>query len=136
MLTTDFTEVPENLQIYRNIICLTLISLPVPKGQYQCFATNEWGTATTNSVFVRKSVLNNFKDVPPKTLSAEEGSPYALECDPPDGWPNPSVYWMRQGQYRLKRINSSRYILAIINFPIRKKLRSHLYLTWAIFNFF
>lgn len=31
-------------------------------GQYQCFAENEHGTATSNSVFVRKAELNSFKD--------------------------------------------------------------------------
>ena len=77
-------------------------------GQYQCFATNEWGTATTNSVFVRKSELNNFKDEPPRTMSVEEGAPFGVECDAPDGWPKPSVYWMLQGQNWLKTINSSR----------------------------
>lgn len=35
-------------------------------GQYQCFAENEHGTATSNSVFVRKAELNNFKDEPVK----------------------------------------------------------------------
>ena len=86
------------------------IIFPCITGQYQCFAKNEWGTATTNSVFIRKSELNNFKDEPPKTLSVEEGAPYGIECDSPDGWPNPSVYWMLQGQNWLKTINSSRYI--------------------------
>ncbi|TRY75568.1 hypothetical protein TCAL_04520 [Tigriopus californicus] len=77
-------------------------------GQYQCFATNEWGTATTNSVFVRKSELNNFKDEPPKTETVEEGLPFGIVCSSPDGWPPPSVYWMLQGQNWLKTINSSR----------------------------
>ena len=86
------------------------IIFPCITGQYQCFAKNEWGTATTNSVFIRKSELNNFKDEPPKTLSVEEGAPYGIECDSPDGWPNPSVYWMLQGQNWLKTINSSRYV--------------------------
>ena len=31
-------------------------------GQYQCFAENEHGIATSNSVFVRKAELNSFKD--------------------------------------------------------------------------
>ena len=35
-------------------------------GQYQCFAENEYGTATSNSVFVRKAELNSFKDEQPK----------------------------------------------------------------------
>ena len=59
-------------------------------------------------MFVRKSYLGSFKDEPPKTVAVEEGNPYGLECDSPDGWPNPSVYWMLQGQNWLKTINSSR----------------------------
>jgi hypothetical protein len=35
-------------------------------GQYQCFAENEHGVATSNSVFVRKAELNAFKDEPAK----------------------------------------------------------------------
>jgi len=65
-------------------------------GQYQCFAYNEWGTATTNSVFLRKAELNSFKEEEPKTVPAEEGQPWKLACSPPDGWPKPHVYWMLQ----------------------------------------
>lgn len=64
-------------------------------GQYQCFAENEHGVATSNSVFVRKSELNSFKDEPPQTKIANEGSPFHLTCIPPDGWPKPTLYWMR-----------------------------------------
>lgn len=78
-------------------------------GQYQCFATNEFGVATSNSVFVRKSDLNSFKEEPALTLAAQEGSPFSLRCQPPDGWPKPSVYWMMQNSGgSLKSINSSR----------------------------
>lgn len=65
-------------------------------GQYQCFAENEWGTATSNSAFVRKAELNSFKDEVPQTLMADEGKPFKLTCQPPDGWPKPSVYWLIQ----------------------------------------
>lgn len=60
-------------------------------GQYQCFAENEHGTATSNSVFVRKAELNTFKDEQPKTVTANEGDPFKLQCQPPDGWPKPKV---------------------------------------------
>ncbi|QQP38168.1 Neuroglian, partial [Caligus rogercresseyi] len=63
--------------------------------QYQCFATNEWGTATSNSVYVRKSELNNFSDEPPKTKTVEEGEPFGIPCISPTGWPKPSVYWLK-----------------------------------------
>ena len=45
---------------------------------------------------MRKSELNNFKDEPPRTVSVDEGKPYGIDCDSPDGWPPPSVYWMLQ----------------------------------------
>ncbi|XP_068626335.1 neuroglian isoform X1 [Battus philenor] len=83
-------------------------------GQYQCFAYNEWGTATSNSVFVRKAELNSFKeaDGPQQTITAQEGFPFKLTCEPPDGHPSPNVYWMLQGdQGQLKTINNSRMTL-------------------------
>lgn len=43
------------------------------------------------------------------TVSAQEGSPFSLRCQPPDGWPKPSVYWMMQNTNgALRSINSSR----------------------------
>lgn len=78
-------------------------------GQYQCFATNELGTATSNSVFVRKAELNSFKDEIPKTEYADEGKPHTLNCQPPDGWPKPYVYWLLQDKNgAIKSINNSR----------------------------
>ena len=61
-----------------------------------CFAENAHGIATSNSVFVRQSILNNFKEEPPITKTVEEGKPFTLPCEAPDGWPKPSVYWMIQ----------------------------------------
>lgn len=81
-------------------------------GQYQCFATNEWGTATSNSVFVRKAELNSFKEEQPLVMKANEGSPYKLTCHPPDGWPKPKVYWLLQDMGGgIKSINNSRMTL-------------------------
>ena len=65
-------------------------------GQYMCFAENAHGVATSNSVFVRQSYLNNFKELPPITKTVEEGKPFTLPCKAPDGRPKPSVNWMIQ----------------------------------------
>lgn len=81
-------------------------------GQYQCFAKNEYGIATSNSVFMRKAELNSFKTQSPLTLVGEEGKPFKLECNPPDGWPKPVVHWIylyTAGGF--KTINSSRLTL-------------------------
>lgn len=81
-------------------------------GQYQCFAENEHGIATSNSVFVRKAELNTFKDELPKTVTANEGDPFKLQCQPPDGWPKPNVYWLIQNtDGGIKSINNSRMTL-------------------------
>ncbi|KAK6624567.1 hypothetical protein RUM44_011426 [Polyplax serrata] len=78
-------------------------------GQYQCFAENTWGTATSNSVFVRKAELNAFRDEPPLTVNANEGEPFHLVCHPPDGWPKPNVYWLIQNSDGgIMSINNSR----------------------------
>ncbi|XP_046622366.1 neuroglian isoform X1 [Neodiprion virginianus] len=81
-------------------------------GQYQCIAENEWGTAISNSVFVRKAELNSFKDEPPRTENANEGDPFKLTCQPPDGWPKPKVDWLIQyTSSGIKSINNSRMTL-------------------------
>ncbi|XP_044586192.1 neuroglian isoform X1 [Cotesia glomerata] len=81
-------------------------------GQYQCFAVNEWGTATSNSVFVRKAELNGFQETEIKTVTANEGDPFHLTCSSPDGWPKPNVYWLLQDyQGNIKSINNSRMTL-------------------------
>ena len=100
-------------------------------GQYMCFAKNEWGTATSNSVFVRAAILNNFKvssivilskdcnitvklslilttvenlqEQPPITKTVEEGKPFKLPCEAPDGWPKPNIYWMIQVRMMVRR---------------------------------
>jgi len=63
-------------------------------GQYQCFAENAWGTATSKSVMVVKAELNSFKDEPKVYVEAQEGDPFRLVCHPPTGWPKPNVYWL------------------------------------------
>ena len=65
-------------------------------GAYTCYAKNDHGIAASNTVFVRQSTLNNFKEEPPITMSVEEGGPFKLPCQAPAGWPKPSVYWMIQ----------------------------------------
>lgn len=81
-------------------------------GQYQCFAKNEFGVATSNSVFVRKAELNSFseKDIEPITVQkAVEGQAFSLKCKPPDGWPKPIVNWLIQEHNGgIKTINNSR----------------------------
>lgn len=84
----------------------------VDLGQYQCFAENQYGIATSNSVFMRKAELNSFKTSLPISMTGVEGEPFKLTCQPPDGWPKPTVHWIyfyTNGGF--KTINSPRMTL-------------------------
>ena len=48
----------------------------------------------SNSVHVKESFLNSFREEPPTELEVREGEPLSLKCSPPNGYPNPQVYWM------------------------------------------
>lgn len=65
-------------------------------GQYQCFAENSWGIATSKSIMAVKSELHLFKHEPKTYIEAHEGEPFKLNCNPPIGWPKPKVYWFIQ----------------------------------------
>ncbi|XP_050520545.1 neuroglian isoform X2 [Daktulosphaira vitifoliae] len=81
-------------------------------GQYQCFAKNPWGIATSKSIMVVKAELNSFKDEPEAFLEAQEGEPFKLSCHPPTGWPKPNVYWLIQNtDGGIRSINNSRMTL-------------------------
>ena len=61
---------------------------------------------------MRRAELNSFKDTQPKSLIGEEGDPFKLECQPPDGWPKPTVYWViLYNADGFKSINNSRMTL-------------------------
>ncbi|XP_025205717.1 neuroglian-like isoform X1 [Melanaphis sacchari] len=79
------------------------------RGQYQCFAENVWGIATSKSVMVVKAELNSFDNEPNIYIDAQEGEPFKLTCHPPTGWPKPIVNWIiRVKDGGIKTADSSR----------------------------
>lgn len=81
----------------------------VDEGLYQCFATNIHGTSMSNAVFLRKSELNSFPDEHPQEMHVMEGSPLTLDCNPPTGYPKPTIFWIIQSfSGSLRSINNSR----------------------------
>ncbi|RWS22114.1 neuroglian-like protein, partial [Leptotrombidium deliense] len=63
-------------------------------GFYQCIAENEFGTSTTNVVNVRKTFLSKFEDEFPQIIDAIEGESLSIDCDRPDGYPRPELFWV------------------------------------------
>lgn len=81
----------------------------VDEGLYQCFATNIHGTALSNAVFLRKSELASFSNEDPQRLTVYEGQPLSIDCNPPTGYPKPSIFWyITSKSGALTSINSSR----------------------------
>lgn len=68
------------------------------EGVYQCFAKNKHGFASFKPHEVRKSFLDGFKDSSFHVIEAQLGQPLKFECEAPNGYPKPSVYWMIQVQ--------------------------------------
>lgn len=81
----------------------------IDEGLYQCFAENIHGKSVSNAVFLRKSELNSFPDEEPKESYVLEGDPLTLECNPPSGYPKPTIFWIVQSSSgALRSINNSR----------------------------
>ncbi|XP_063071451.1 neurofascin homolog (chicken) a [Engraulis encrasicolus] len=64
------------------------------EGEYQCFVTNDYGTAFSNKILLRvsKSPLWPKENLAPVLVS--EGSQLVLSCNPPPGLPPPFTFWM------------------------------------------
>ncbi|XP_064862124.1 neurofascin-like [Oncorhynchus nerka] len=64
------------------------------EGEYQCVATNEYGTAYSNKIHlhISKATLWPREVLEPVTVSV--GLPLVLDCSPPPGPPKPEIYWM------------------------------------------
>ncbi|XP_008180512.1 neuroglian-like [Acyrthosiphon pisum] len=77
-------------------------------GQYQCFAENSWGIATSKSVMVVKAELNLFSNEPNLYIDAQEGEPFKLSCHPPTAWPKPVVNWLKKNENGTNAVDSSR----------------------------
>lgn len=81
----------------------------VDEGLYQCFAENENGISVSNSVFLKRSELSSFPEEKVREILVDEGDPYSIDCNPPSGYPKPSIFWMVMSNTgTLHSINSSR----------------------------
>lgn len=81
----------------------------IDEGLYQCFAENNYGTSMSNSVFLRRSELSSFPEERPRELLVDEGEPFSIDCNPPSGYPKPTIFWMIMSNTGfLHSINSSR----------------------------
>ncbi|CAN9512169.1 unnamed protein product [Ophioblennius macclurei] len=64
------------------------------EGEYQCFATNEFGTALSNKILLRVSKAPLWPKEVLEPVVVTEGSSLVLPCNPPPGLPPPFTFWM------------------------------------------
>uniref|UniRef100_A0A7N6ACT4 Neural cell adhesion molecule L1 n=1 Tax=Anabas testudineus TaxID=64144 RepID=A0A7N6ACT4_ANATE len=64
------------------------------EGEYQCFATNDFGVALSNKILLRVSKAPLWPKEVLEPVVVTEGSPLVLPCNPPPGLPPPITFWM------------------------------------------
>ncbi|TKS71165.1 Neurofascin Precursor [Collichthys lucidus] len=64
------------------------------EGEYQCFASNEFGVALSNKILLRVSKAPLWPKEVLEPVVVTEGSPLVLLCNPPPGLPPPYTFWM------------------------------------------
>ncbi|XP_034021180.1 neurofascin homolog (chicken) a [Thalassophryne amazonica] len=64
------------------------------EGEYQCFATNEYGVALSNKILLRVSKAPLWPKEVLDPVVVTEGSSLVLPCNPPPGLPPPFTFWM------------------------------------------
>ncbi|XP_036956828.1 neurofascin homolog (chicken) a isoform X15 [Acanthopagrus latus] len=64
------------------------------EGEYQCFASNEFGVALSNKILLRVSKAPLWPKEVLEPVVVTEGSPLVLLCNPPPGLPPPFTFWM------------------------------------------
>ncbi|XP_029990784.1 neurofascin homolog (chicken) a isoform X7 [Sphaeramia orbicularis] len=64
------------------------------EGEYQCFASNDYGVALSNKILLRVSKAPLWPKEVLEPMVVSEGSPLVLPCNPPPGLPPPFTFWM------------------------------------------
>ncbi|XP_051906770.1 neural cell adhesion molecule L1-like protein isoform X5 [Hippocampus zosterae] len=90
-LATDGTFVLQNKSLARF------------QGKYRCFASNKLGTAMTETIELIVTTLPKFPKQNIEPIVVEEGEPFVLQCDPPEGVPPRKIHWMSIGLQHIEQ---------------------------------
>ncbi|XP_067287546.1 neurofascin homolog (chicken) a isoform X15 [Pseudorasbora parva] len=64
------------------------------EGEYQCFSSNDFGTAISNKILLRVSKSPLWPKEVLEPVVVREGASLVLPCNPPPGLPPPETFWM------------------------------------------
>jgi len=63
------------------------------EGYYQCYASNMYGTAVSPTTVLQRADIGSYPSSEPLEVTATEGSPYMIRCQPVKCFPEPSYSW-------------------------------------------
>ncbi|XP_062315373.1 neurofascin isoform X1 [Osmerus eperlanus] len=69
------------------------------EGEYQCIASNEYGSAYSNKIVLRLSRAPLWPREVLEPVVVSVGLPLVLSCNPPPGPPKPVTFWMTSCSY-------------------------------------
>nr|XP_046199781.1 neural cell adhesion molecule L1-like protein isoform X5 [Oncorhynchus gorbuscha] len=73
------------------------------QGMYQCYASNNLGTAVSEEIELIVPSTPKFPKEKIAPLVVKEGQPVILECNPPQGIPPRKIYWMTIGLQHIEQ---------------------------------
>ncbi|KAL2090879.1 hypothetical protein ACEWY4_013142 [Coilia grayii] len=73
------------------------------EGEYQCFASNDYGTALSNKILLRVSKSPLWPKEVLEPIVVTEGSQLVLTCNPPPGLPPPETFWMNSAMMPIRQ---------------------------------
>ncbi|XP_055366310.1 neural cell adhesion molecule L1-like protein isoform X5 [Betta splendens] len=74
------------------------------QGKYRCYASNKRGTAMTEEITLIARSVPKFPKEAMELIEVNEGNPFVLKCNPPEGVAPRQIYWM---SYRLQHIEQN-----------------------------
>uniref|UniRef100_A0A3Q2YCU6 Neural cell adhesion molecule L1 n=1 Tax=Hippocampus comes TaxID=109280 RepID=A0A3Q2YCU6_HIPCM len=90
-LATDGTFVLQNKSLARF------------QGKYRCYASNKLGTAMTETIELIVPSMPKFPKENIEPIVVDEGEPFVLLCNPPEGVPPRKIHWMSIGLQHIEQ---------------------------------
>lgn len=73
------------------------------EGEYQCTASNKFGSAISNKINLRVSKTRSWPKEHLEPLTVFVGEPLVLSCNPPSGPPEPATYWVNSSMVPIRQ---------------------------------
>ncbi|XP_061759851.1 neural cell adhesion molecule L1-like protein isoform X7 [Nerophis ophidion] len=73
------------------------------QGKYRCYASNKLGTAMTEAIELIVPIMPKFPKEKMEPIIIQEGEPFVLKCNPPEGFSPRKIHWMSIGLQHIEQ---------------------------------